>query len=1099
METPRGESQFVPIPGLRHAFWAAAFALAALAPVAKPPIGSPKSPKSWVFVDYGTLVDRRRLTHSGDSVGTLLERLGGRPRPPLTERSETALSHRLLDPILEPYAFVLPDTIDSMFPRLDPPLVEVGGLWDTGEAQPAWVELARARRLLLESDGEGRLRAFLPAPSLEAALFPEDPPAQDPVAVAHEAWDAAWPVLRHAMAGELRRLKTRTGLEVSVFAYRHAPERSRFLLGARAWTTTVRETGPSPGTAPLDLAALDAMLGRRLRIEGGRIEGGGRIRWFTSESEAKPAILGRPTALSDLAVAYRSIAHGGYGEPYMSLERAVVPQIAVVNYGGRLRDTALGMVSLLADVRFKTFSVGIDLLGPGDVRAAVRRTIPGFKTHLERFAADPTAGAVMSQQTRLWFRPDDVDLTLSPEQDVCAFRRARMTAVSERVLDAADDPTATEPPWTKATTAFINAQYDELASLFPEMTELNETVRWLAVFAWLESARMHGVKVPDLDALMAVDLPAMPTPRRFPQLLSYDVLPRPGGSGPVDVLDRTSLGTALDRLEPADGRPLPAGVRFRRARAMLDPLVPDQAALAASMDAEAATADVAKLDLLSFRAERLMMHARILATLSAGERTAVAARRSAEDGSRVFSIGIGGVDLGTQAILARAIGRSSKGGLTSTAPRIAAPAADEAVAAASGRSADPPGLPESVWPEHGLGPAPQRIETALGESRGSIAARRRPGSLVRRGTWNIGDGRTLVWDEWIEGIEGTEARSRRRIPDVEGKMPVFERFEDGRRLSYRLEPFELGVKAVSATAQIPDEALGVEPPAQDAPIAVPPGLAMLQVIAPRTPEPTATVTLRVRTSDGRDRSAEVPPALLQRLTLGRTFDLNPQKPLPAFTPASQLLGEARTLMIAAGAAERLPPWAMTGSAPPGEQDASRLARALCAWWSQSTPPEPASAVVGVEPVSSLTRWAAAPRGDGGVAVLAPDDAFPGLTDAARARLAMLPASAPASRVVLLVSAESPGVLGRRLRALATDPAFSGKIVAVVALGGAPREDLAASLLAERQLRAIGIFEAGPVGIPEAIDAAATWAKAAGAEGAKGKRVEELPGPFTWFF
>jgi hypothetical protein len=47
--------------------------------------------------------------------------------------------------------------------------------------------------------------------------------------------------------------------------------------------------------------------------------------------------------------------------------------------------------------------------------------------------------------------------------------------------------------------------------------------------------------------------------------------------------------------------PLPAGVRFRRARAMLNPAVPDQAALAASMDAEAATADVAKLDLASAR------------------------------------------------------------------------------------------------------------------------------------------------------------------------------------------------------------------------------------------------------------------------------------------------------------------------------------------------------------------------------------------------------------------------------------------------------------------------------------------------------------------
>src|SRR5580765_3375009 len=159
---------------------------------------------------------------------------------------------------------------------------------------------------------------------------------------------------------------------------------------------------------------------------------------------------------------------------------------------------------------------------------------------------------------------------------------------------------------------------------------------------------------------MGVELPAMPTPRRFPQLLSYDVLPRPGAEGVVDVLDRTAIGSALDRLEPVDGRTLPPSVRFRRARALLDPSVPDQAALASRMDALGPEADPVTLDLDSFRAERLLMHARILASLSPAEAKSVAARRSSDPDARIFSIGIGGVDLGTNAILARAIGRSSK-------------------------------------------------------------------------------------------------------------------------------------------------------------------------------------------------------------------------------------------------------------------------------------------------------------------------------------------------------------------------------------------------------------------------------------------------------
>ena len=111
------------------------------------------------------------------------------------------------------------------------------------------------------------------------------------------------------------------------------------------------------------------------------------------------------STLADLAVAYRAVARGGDGEPYMSLDRAAAPHIANVNYGGRLRDTALGMVSLLSDVRFKTFSVGIDLLGDGDVRDAVRRALPEFQTHLERFASDPSAGADLESADALLVLP----------------------------------------------------------------------------------------------------------------------------------------------------------------------------------------------------------------------------------------------------------------------------------------------------------------------------------------------------------------------------------------------------------------------------------------------------------------------------------------------------------------------------------------------------------------------------------------------------------------------------------------------------------------------------------------------------------------------
>src|SRR6185436_19193962 len=92
-----------------------------------------------------------------------------------------------------------------------------------------------------------------------------------------------------------------------------------------------------------------------------------------------------------------------------------------------------------------------------------------------------------------------------------------------------------------------------------------------------------GLTVPDLDVLLALELPALPTPRRFPQLLTHDVLAAPRSSGIVDVLDRTNVGDALERLEPQGAQPLSAPKRFARDLARLDPQNPDQAAIAAEM------------------------------------------------------------------------------------------------------------------------------------------------------------------------------------------------------------------------------------------------------------------------------------------------------------------------------------------------------------------------------------------------------------------------------------------------------------------------------------------------------------------------------------
>ena len=791
----------------------------------------------------------------------------------------------------------------------------------------------------------------------------------------------------------------------------------------------------------------------------------------------------------------------------MSLDRAAAPHLANVNYGGRLRDTALGMVSLLSDVRFKTFSIGIDLLGDGDVRDAVRRSLPEFRTHLERFAADPSAGAILNQQTRFWFYPDDVDLVLSAEGDVLAFRKVRMTAASEHVKDKGAAPA--DPPWTKENVAYLNAHYDGLEKLFPEMADLDESVRLLSLFTWLEAARGRGLAVPDLDVLLAQELPALPTPRRFPELLSHDVLPPPAAAGIVDVLDRTDVGEAIDRLEPRGGRPLPAGRRFARDQAMLNPQIPDQAALAKEMSGLRADSTPYELDLLSYRAQRLLMHARVLATIPASRRASVEARRKQEPSTRVFSVGIGGVDLGMNAVLARASARGGRLGLvasgnkSSEAASAPAPADRSAASPKSTVAADPPGLPESEWPDHGLGLADERTATSLPEKKGSILARRRSGSLVRTGTFTPEGGAPVAWEEVVLGMEGPEARARRRVADPAGKNPVFERVEDGRFLRYRLERAGNTLRATLAVADPRIPAFGDRTPPSAAAEAPPSALVVMDlpppadVLPPEDRGEAPSVSVRLRSADGRERVASLPRPLLQRLVRGREVDLTPDRPLQALTPATEVLGSSHTLMVVASADETRAPWSGPSAPRPGEEDAARLALALGRWWS-ADPASSAAAVVGVDPLASPARWARARPLDGTVAVVAPENAFPAQAASLRAGLDGLPGGVGAS-IVVIVSAEPPGVLGRRLRALALDPAYAGKTLAVVSLGGPLRADLPGSLLGEGRLAGFGLYEAGPVGLRKAIAEIARFARSAASDASKGRRVEALPGPFTWFY
>jgi hypothetical protein len=1002
------------------------------------------------------------------------------------------LTYSLLDPHLERYGFVLSDALDSRLekPR-SAPLVEVGWLWQPGEAQPAWVELLRSRRFLVESDGAGFIRACVPwngaaATSSEAA--------------AAEAWSQAWPVLRHVLAAERLRLTAagrREPLSIEVHPYVHEAARSRFLLGLTPHRIEHADSKSDGTRPPLDLVAWRGFLRQGLQLEGARIDAGGRIHLFGSKPEASPSLLGRPLSLADLAVAYRAVFRGGLAEPYMSLDRGYSPWMSTVNYGGRLRDTALGMVSLLCDIRFKTFSMGLDILSGADMRPVVRKTLPGFRTHIERFAADPKAAGVMSQQTRLWFYPDNVDLTLSPQGDVLVLRRVRMSAASERMelTQGGASGKAGDAPWTLATVAAINGEYDELASYFPELTDLDQVVRLLSLFAWLKQVETDGLLIPDLDALLAVELPALYTPRAFPQLLAFNALPGTPADNAVTVFDRVPVAESLERLNPPDHQRLPARRKLDRALAALDRRDPANASLFGEIGKyDVADLDDSMLDFFAHRAERLRMHQTVLRTLGGNDREQVDVRREQDPALRAFSIAIGGLDLGMGQAVARASARNLS--FAGFGPGAATTGAGSDVAATETARRAVDEKPRAVWR---VEPEPSSMSPLPAHGLGVQSAAPRAKQDHDWG-WIERDARRVAI---VSSANGAEPLSVTRSVTDDDRLARVDRVELLYRSHYEIEASEFGFTARARSEPAADgEAL--------ASAQLPAGLATLFVGGGESFDPaTATPRVRVRLSatpegEPRNMEADFPRIVLQRLVMGRALDPFPEQPMP-ISPLPPALGPVSSLMVLYDARHRARPWEPQWRVAPGEEDPQYLARAAKNWVAETGDADGPPAVVGTDPAASPQRWTAAPRPRGPALLLLPAGAVP---DAKRRSLARewkvgptaeaLPERLPGN-VIVLVSAEPPGPLGDRLHRLAEDRRLAGSYLAVWSLSGPIRGDLAPSLVGAGNLAALGLAEATVVRWRAADAELASFDSAVGAVAETPHRIEHLAGPFLWHF
>jgi len=90
-------------------------------------------PSNWITISYGSTVDKSLLTHSGESVGNVIQKIPGYNDD----------FKGLVQQYLEPYSILCHDVLLYNIEPDTPPLVNILAHYPIGSEQPAWIDLFR--------------------------------------------------------------------------------------------------------------------------------------------------------------------------------------------------------------------------------------------------------------------------------------------------------------------------------------------------------------------------------------------------------------------------------------------------------------------------------------------------------------------------------------------------------------------------------------------------------------------------------------------------------------------------------------------------------------------------------------------------------------------------------------------------------------------------------------------------------------------------------------------------------------------------------------------------------------------------------------------
>jgi len=448
-------------------------------------------------IKYTDLVDRTTITHSGQTVGSLLEEID-KPNATSPERIYSELQ-----PYLEPFSFVCNDVVSAARPSEQMPYVNAVADYPAGSRQPGWAALFREGHFQLYV-GDGKARLFLKGENPARLL------------------DLQKSVIRHPLREMLDAAGT-AKMSVEVYAFNNDYGSRTISLDLNPYIVDISIDQLAPTKKPLSMTSLMEFFERGITLEAAEIGEDGELCFYGTPS-SRQTVAGFPQSLEDFAVVYRSTFHHGHNAPYISLDRHEDNRYAKVNFGGLLEDTRVGSVVLEADKLFKTMSTGLDPNTRKFVKGKIQSVVPEFETSSERGLRENKTGYT---EIRYWFYPDKIQAVTDGR--IGAVQNCQFLADAERM-----DQKVALGRAQRETIDHLNKNFGQYAQALPAYQELNTVGRMMAIVNWLQLS--GAAERVDLDALLSVELSAFKTPRRTKKLIAITAEGYPG-KGTADGKD----------------------------------------------------------------------------------------------------------------------------------------------------------------------------------------------------------------------------------------------------------------------------------------------------------------------------------------------------------------------------------------------------------------------------------------------------------------------------------------------------------------------------------------------------------------------------------